>query len=137
MFRLSLRSGLARGRSITIAGDYGSAAYGRLGGTGRPLELPNVPDIASVLRDAAVAGELADARDVQYGLAPPDLFVEVFAVNQLLRLDVAGEIGDMEVAVAAMHQLVEDPAEQPVLIGTEAVGGERVHDFAGLQASLS
>ena len=35
----------------------------------------------------------------------------------------------MIVLIASVNQLVENPAEQAVFIGTEAVGSECVHDF--------
>src|ERR1019366_10065992 len=115
-------------RDCVQGGSFAVGFGGGRFGTGRQLarsvqffEGANVPDVARVFGDRAVAGKLADAGNIQNGLAPPDFFLAIFAADDLLGRDVIGKIGNVVVAVAAMHQFVEDPAEQAVLIGTEAV----------------
>ncbi len=105
-------------------------AHRSFNGASFALKRPNVPDVARVLQNGAVAGKLADAGNIQDCLAPPGFLIQILPIDQLLRLHVGREVGDMEIAVAAMDQFVEDPAEQAVLVRAEAVGGQSVHHLA-------
>src|SRR4051812_8994002 len=89
-----------------------------------------VPDLLRVFADGAIAGEDARAGRVQHGFAYPGIVVAIVAINLLLRVDVAAEIGKVEVALVVAHERIVDAAEETGLAGREDVVGERVHHAA-------
>ena len=56
----------------------------------------DLPDLARVLADRAIRGELALARDDQQRLAIPGRAIFVFDVDLLLGLDLGLEVGEMD-----------------------------------------
>src|SRR5262249_9104253 len=84
------------------------------------------PDVAGILRDGAVAGELAGTTDILDRAARPGVGLEVKRTNLLLGPDVRREVGQMHVAVALRHERVPDRGEDPRLVRAEGVRGDQV-----------
>src|ERR1044071_10476751 len=89
---------------------------------------PDTPDVARVLGDRAVGGELPHARDVEQRLAAPRRAVEVKVVDARLRLDVRLEVGEVDVLVARAGELRHDGTEDVFVAAREVPRGDGVDD---------
>src|SRR5437588_10043218 len=88
----------------------------------------DVPDVARVLGDGAVGGELSHPRDVAQRLERPAAAVEVGLVHAALRVDVRFEVGKVHVLVARAGQLRHDGAEDLLVAAREMPGADGVDD---------
>ena len=87
-----------------------------------------------VLRDGAVAGELARAAYVDDRLARPGVRVPVQGADLRLRPDVGGQVGQVHVVIAVRQQRVPDRTEDARLAAAEIVGEDQVQAPAAFPA---
>ena len=71
----------------------------------------DIPDRLGILIDTAIAREEAHAGDAGNALREPFLLVAVRLINQLLRLDVRGEVIGDKVVVAVLDDAVDECRE--------------------------
>src|SRR3954454_8845842 len=88
----------------------------------------DLPDVAGVLADGAVGGELAHAGDVEQRLAAPLRTIEPGVVHAELGGDVGVEVGQVDVLVAGAGEFGHDGAEEVLVAAREVAGGDRVDD---------
>src|SRR5262249_36008527 len=86
----------------------------------------DLPDLAGVLADGAVGGELAHARDVEQRLAVPGRAILVLDVDPQLSLDIVMEVGEVHVLVARAEELGHDRAEDVLVASREMSRRDRV-----------
>jgi len=84
-----------------------------------------MPNFAGVLSHRAVAGEPADARNVEYRFARPERRLHVLARYQLLSTNVRSEVGCDKIFVA-IQQVIYHRSEKAGLAGAKKVRCERV-----------
>lgn len=94
----------------------------------------DVPDHLCVLVDAAVAAEEAHAGDGGDALCQPVLLVAVGVVDELLGLDVRGEVVRDEVVVAVVDDAVDERAEAARV--AEGAGLDRLEHGRQLRVKL-
>src|SRR5262245_44377393 len=93
----------------------------------------DMPDVPGILRHSPIAGEFANARDVEDGLVGPDQGAFKLFTNGVLRVEIGQQIGQVEIAVTLVQQRPGNPVEQAWLLGTEEVRGEGVHNTSDLR----
>src|SRR3954451_6831681 len=91
-----------------------------------------IPDLGRVLRDGAVAGELAGAGDVHDDLASPLIRVAIQLKQPLVRLKVGRKVRQVHVVVAAGQQGLAQRLEDTRLETAEVVGEDQVERRTGL-----
>ena len=92
-----------------------------------------VPNLPGILGNGAVAGEPARCGNVQNHLACPCRLVGIQFPQPLMGLGVTGEVGQMPVVVAVLHQRIEDGREDAGFVLAEMIAGNQVERGARLR----
>src|ERR1700739_2748973 len=90
------------------------------------------PDVGGVLRDRAVARELARARHVENALARPGVWLTVESEQPRNRLEIGLEVGERGVKIALCEQRAPQRLEHPGLVAAEIIGKDQVERRACL-----
>src|SRR5919201_5390744 len=91
-----------------------------------------LPDVGGVLRDGAVAGELAGVAHIEDRLAHPRVGLCVQGADLFLGLDVCRQVGEVPIVVAVREEHVPDRGKDPRLGLTEGVVTDHIQCGAGL-----
>src|SRR5271157_921892 len=92
-----------------------------------------VPDLAGVLGDRAIAGELPGAGDIQNRLPRPSVAVRVQFTEPLIRREIGFEVRQVHVVVSIRQQRIKQRGKEPRFVAAEIVGGDQVQCRAGLR----
>src|SRR6516162_9567611 len=90
----------------------------------------DIPDCSCIFANGPITREFADTSYVQNRFARPDCGVPEFLPGPHLRLDIAGQVGEMEILVSADHDALVDPSKETGLTWAKKIGLERIHHSA-------
>src|SRR5579862_9638488 len=87
----------------------------------------DVPNLAGIFGDRAIAGEISGAGNIQNGLRCPHVWILIILFRAVAGFNVRSQISKMEITVAAVQQLVHNPAEESRFVRAEPVGAQTIH----------
>ena len=85
-----------------------------------------MPDLARIVCDRAIAGELARARDIQGRFARPVFLVSIHLAKPCMSFALAVEIGEVQIVVTITEQSIQDWREDSGLMWAKVVRSDDI-----------